>query len=281
MEQVSFKKLYAYFNKPVAIDIDTETREVSISGIPIQDYRAHSFSLMSDFNSECNEFIERNKKRSDYYLLSYLEDIKNKFLICFNLEYEREFDKKLAAHEIAAINGNQKKGWLPFYIIKAQLYVSTFEMLDKQIIRFKERPVKSKSQRKRSIDNDFRLKLSRESLKEYCSILIEDGFLSKETSENTFIEAFSGRHMSGNLIWQGDQHSLKLFINNLIDKDCFATKIHDGKWEIVANIFKPHNKDFYTKQGFLKSSATRGKDYSSITSIVDQIAKDIEDDVVD
>lgn len=147
------------------------------------------------------------------------------------------------------------------------------ELEDKKQAAPKINQALEKKTRSTALPTEFRLKLREKDFIDFFDTLVKKKYLDSKTPRNDFIYAFTGRKIAEKLTWMDDQYSLTLLVKELEKKGCFGRKLNDGKWEIVANLFKPVDKPYYEPSKLAHTSPTKKKDYSPLVYIAEEVAE--------
>ena len=276
MEEECFYALLEYFTAKLSFHPDKSPIVIPYK-VPIEVFRFYSLNIVSRYIGETNRNAERVGLTDFYFreISNHKYKYKSCFLHEFNFEYQN--NRSLSEHKVL-LKKSEKEDLNPSskaMLVKLEMYEMTFTHLD-NLIGQRNHPDTAellKTPQKKMTLRDFRLKLTEENFTELHAMLIDEGYIDSRTNINEFIRAHSGLSVENKFTWLKDQHSLYLFIRNLIRNGCFDKKPGHGIWDIVAELYKPHDETSYYPEKLKHSSGTKGKSYNDIASIVESISE--------
>lgn len=279
MEIKCFEALFNFFITPVEITQDG-AGNLFVIGIPVKEFYHHSKWTVYHFRGEVTRNLSNKEIDADFMnneLIAYIDKITCQFEEEFKVDFNnphKKFEECLANFPVIEFQD-------PFEYalkIKWNAYHFAIKLLRKRtngkttnIIPVSDLSVAMSNERVREQQKYFKLNIREYRWVDLFALLTTPELIDKSTSMADFIDAFSGRRVRHKLTWTGDTHSLSIFIKQLNHRKLLTKEIKPFIWEIVADIFKPELKDRYTIDSLSHSHKTKGKDYSDIIYLVDEI----------
>jgi hypothetical protein len=274
MEHDNYYNLRELLSQKIEIN-QLDDGNLFVNEIPLNDYESELELRCSHFIGECNRNIE-NYKESIPFVHRELYNYRLKISHNFNREFHIDFNdphKKLDFELFKISEKEFPTAFTEAIEIKFDTYLFILSFLDKTINNLipPYRSSTNKIHRKKALPQNFYLNLTDEQFIKLYQELMAGGMLNEETSPDIFIDIFSGRKIENKVIWRDDIYSLVLFVRSINKKKCFGKYLWGGVWEIVADRFKPKDKDYYTPNQLIKASKTKNKDYTYVENIASYV----------
>ncbi|WP_319229979.1 hypothetical protein [Draconibacterium orientale] len=273
MEDTHFYNILEYFSTPISIN-KGETDYLVGGNLPLSDYYRYSMKVASRYIGECNRNIETYKESPDFMRREFSNEFA-KLCQVYKDEFGVEYNtgQTINVEMFVSSDIQDSEGVKRAYDIKLGIYVFVMTYIEKQRTQMLTLPNEVKKERVRSKASrfDFILSLTEGQFREVHDQMIRLKLIHKESSISDFINCFSGKTIKNKIVWIGGYYRLALFIRQINKRGCFRDKVYDGIWEIVSDLFVPHNEPYFDPKKLKHSSSSANTDYTPIAYLVDEI----------